>query len=313
MKANKFLSLFVIIVSFITSVKVVFAQGTSGYQPRLSEMMRNVLIEDNMPFSRSVIFVCEERSCAQTYYAIPTDRERVTMNVVVVNNDSKNKTALLVIPGSDGSDGRVSIKNFFAPKYGAMQYLYDNADIFLKSGITLIATGCPTDQIEKFGQCYDDYRKSKKYADDFMKIIALLKEKYGYEKFFLFGHSSGGISSKWLPVNLPEVFAGTINSSAMSLPAGGLASSMSNFDMKSIKIPVLNIAHEDDQCPTTPYITVKRYSQNNLVTVKGGGTSGFVCGGANRHSFEGRQRGVSRAIAKWITTGEVQSIVDNDD
>lgn len=313
MKAPRFVALFVIIATVITSVGVVFAQGTSGYQPRLAEMMRNVVIEDNMPFSRSAIFPCGERSCAQTYYAIPTDRDRVTMNIVVVNNDSKNKTALLVVPGSDGSDGRVSIKGLLAPKFGAMQYLYDNADIFLKSGITLVATGCPTDQTEKFGQCYDDYRKSSKYTDDFKKIISMLKEKYGYEKFFIFGHSSGGISSKWLPVNMPEAFAGTINSSAMSLPAGGLASSMPNFDMTTIKIPVLNIAHEDDQCPSTPYWTVKKYSQNNLVTVKGGGSSGFVCGGANRHSFEGRQRGVSRAIAKWITTGEVQAVVDSDD
>ena len=76
---------------------------------------------------------------------------------------------------------------------------------------------------------------------------------------------------------------------------------------------VLNIAHEDDQCPSTPYFIVKNYSKGNLVTVKGGGSSGFVCGGANHHSFEGRQRGVSRAIVKWVSTGEVQEIVDNDE
>ena len=104
-----------------------------------------------------------------------------------------------------------------------------------------------------------------------------------------------------------------INSSAMNRTAGALASSMLNFDMSKIKIPVLNIAHQDDLCPSTPYWIVKNYSHDNLVTVRGGGTSGFVCGGANRHSFEGRQRGVSRAIAKWITTQEVQWVVDTDD
>ena len=83
--------------------------------------------------------------------------------------------------------------------------------------------------------------------------------------------------------------------------------------MAAIKIPVLNIAHEQDECRSTPYATVKRYSRNNLVTVRGGGQTGFVCGGANRHSFEDRQRGVSRAIIKWMTTGEVQTYVDSDD
>lgn len=99
----------------------------------------------------------------------------------------------------------------------------------------------------------------------------------------------------------------------MNGTAGSLANSTLGFDMSKITIPVLNIAHEADECPSTPYFIVKKYSTNNLITVKGGGSSGDLCGGANRHSFEGRQRGVSKAIVKWITTGEVQPVVDSDD
>ena len=70
---------------------------------------------------------------------------------------------------------------------------------------------------------------------------------------------------------------------------------------------------QNDACQSTPYHTVKRYAKDNLVTVRGGGQSGHICGGANRHSFEGRQRGVSRAIMQWMTTGTVQAVVDTDD
>lgn len=299
---------------------LVFAVLNSAYgqtvdipAPKFSEFIRAGSLEDDMPRSKTVTFPCAGKKCAQTFYPIQTNRPNVTMNALLLRNDSGAKTALLIVPGTDGSEGRMFVKGPLAHRYGAMQYLYDNADVFLDAGISLVATGCPTDQIERYGQCYDDYRKSSEYADDFSRIISHLKEKHGYEKFYVFGHSSGGISTRWLSVNLSSQISGIVNSSIMNGVAGSLASSTVNFDMKKITVPVLNIAHEDDQCPSTPYHIVKNYSNGNLVTVKGGGTSGHVCGGSNHHSFEGRQRGVSKAIVRWIATQQVQTIVDSDD
>jgi pimeloyl-ACP methyl ester carboxylesterase len=198
--------------------------------------------------------------------------------------------------------------------YGkSLQYFYPHAELFKQAGIALVAMGCPTDQWEREGQCDDDYRSSKQYVDDVSKVIQLLRKQYAFKDFYIFGHSSGGISSRWLSLKMPDQLKGAINSSVMNGTAGTLARSMWSFDMAAIKIPVLNIAHEKDACPSTPYAAVKRYSRNNLVTVRGGGQTGFVCGGANHHSFEDRQRGVSRAIIKWMTTGEVQTYVDSDD
>lgn len=301
-----------LVFSVAQMLNTAIAEQVRGTPPKFSENVKNVKIEDNMPFSKTAIYACEDRTCFQTFYAIPAGRGDVTMNAVAINNDAKPKVALLIIPGSDGADGRIHIRGLLAPKFGAMQYLYDNADLFLKEGVALVATGCPTDQVHRFGDCTDDYRKSMQYANDFKRIIEVLKDKHGYEKFYVFGHSSGGISTRWLSVNMPDEFSGVINSSIMNGTAMNLASSTLGFDMTRIKAPVLNIAHEDDQCPSTPHFIVKNYSRNNLVTVKGGGSSGFVCGDKNRHSFEDRQRGVSRAIVKWITTGQVQSVVDSD-
>ena len=244
---------------------------------------------------------------------VPTQRDGVKMNIIVDYTPNDAKTALLVIGGTDGPDGRIMLRQQGAVYKGAMQYLYANRDLFEQAGIMLVATGCPTDQWASYGMCADDYRKSLTYAEDFKGVINFLKEEYKIERFFIFGHSSGGISTRWLSVNLPNEFAGVINSSIMNGTAMSLASSTLGFDMTRIKAPVLNIAHEDDQCPSTPYFIVKNYSHNNLVTVKGGGSTGFVCGGANHHSFEDRQRGVSKAVVKWMTTGQVQAIVDSDD
>lgn len=260
-----------------------------------------------------VIYYLPLLASAQIFQQIPTDRPGVTMNIVMLSPPPDSKTALLVIPGTDGAEGRIMLRGYAAPQRGALQYLYDNADLFEKEKITLVATGCPTDEWKSYGMCMDSYRKSDTYAQDFSKIIKFLKENFQFEKFYIFGHSSGGISTRWLSVKIPNQLSGIINSSIMNGTAGNLASSTLGFDMAKITIPTLNIAHEADQCPSTPYFIVKNYSKDNLITVKGGGTSGPVCGGANRHSFEGRQRGVSKAIVKWITTGEVQPVVDSDD
>lgn len=247
------------------------------------------------------------------FYAVPTDRSDVTMNIALLEPSQPVKRALLVVPGTDGSEGRIAIRNAMDVFNGKLQYLAANADVFDQAGIALVSIGCPTDQLARFAQCDDDYRSSRQYAGDVSRVMALLRSQYGFEDFWIFGHSSGGISSRWLAVNMPDQLRGAIHSSAMNRKAGNLARTMLSFDMGSIRIPMLHIAHEQDECPSTLYAPVKQYSKDNLVTVRGGGQSGHVCGGSNRHSFEGRQRGVSRAIVQWITTGKVQDLVESDE
>ena len=260
-----------------------------------------------------VTFPCFDRLCEQGFYKIPLDRSGVTMNIALLTeHKAGNRKALLVVKGGDAN---LEIKGLFTPNRGRMQFLYGNMDIFLNSNIALIDTGCPSDKLKEYNGCGDSYRKSPEYAKDFKSIIEFLGKNYGFEDFYVFGHSSGGISTKWLSVNLEGELKGAINSSVMTRSRGtdNLAYSVVGFDMGKIKIPVLNVSHKDDACLTTPYHTVKGYSNNNLVTVLGGGASGPLCEDTNHHSFEGRQRGVSRAIAKWIATGEVQAVVDSDD
>lgn len=247
------------------------------------------------------------------FHAVPTERPEVTMNIALLQPSKPATRALLVVPGTPGSEGRIVIENAMAAYSGKLQYLAAHAALFDQAGIALVAMGCPTDQWARFGQCDDDYRKSAQYVDDVAKVMAFVRSQYGIQDFWVFGHSSGGISSRWLALSMPDRLKGAIHSSAMNATAGNLARTMVHFDMKAIQIPQLHIAHEQDECPSTLYAPVKRYAQDNLVTVRGGGQSGSLCGGSNRHSFEGRQRGVSRAIVQWISTGRVQPWVETDE
>ena len=294
------------------------AQDYLTFGQRIEELIKSKdpsvkLVSKNDDGTIVITFPCNGKVCEQGFYKIPLARPNVFMNVVVLTeHEAKNKKVILVVKGGDAN---VDIKGLFTANRGGMVYLYKNEDLFLNSNISLVDTGCPTDKLLSYNNCADHYRKSAQYTNDFKSIIDFLKDKYQFQKFFIFGHSSGGISSKWLSVHLEDELSGAINSSAMTSSRGSdnLAHSVVGFDMDKIKIPVLNISHKDDKCLTTPYHTVKSYSKNNLVTVLGGGSSGPLCEDTNHHSFEGRQRGVARAIAKWVSTGEVQSIVDSDE
>ena len=103
-----------------------------------------------------------------------------------------------------------------------LNFLKNNTNLFAQAGIALVVMDCPSDE-NSVGAgntplgCSDDYRSSKKHAEDVRKILALLKEKYGITKFFIMGHSYGTISSKWLAKNLGNEIQGSIHSAAMTM------------------------------------------------------------------------------------------------
>jgi hypothetical protein len=198
-----------------------------------------------------------------------------------------------------------------------LNYLQNNTELFAQAGISLVVMDCPSDENSvapgntPLG-CNDDYRSSLRHADDLRKIMAVLKDKYGITKFYVMGHSYGTISSKWLAKNLGNEIKGSIHSAAMTHANNrnrAYGYSVESFDMGSLKAPVLNIHHGDDQCVHTPYATVVGYSKNNLITVKGGEGKGDVCGGTHLHSMGGMETPASKAVIQWIKTGQVQSQV----
>jgi hypothetical protein len=235
----------------------------------------------------------------------------VVQRAIVLKPSIPSDTALLFYRGWSGIANLKSENDWKRN----LNYLQNNTELFAQAGISLVVMDCPSDENSvapgntPLG-CNDDYRSSIKHADDVRKIMAVLKEKYGITKFFIMGHSYGTISSKWLAKNLVNEIQGSIHSAAMTHANARnrvYGYSVESFDMGALKAPVLNVHHGDDQCVHTPYSTVTAYSKNNLVTVKGGEGTGDVCGGTHLHSMGGREEVTSKAIIRWIKTGQVQS------
>jgi hypothetical protein len=266
-------------------------------------------------------FMCFTSAVAQTITPIllevQTGRETgvftkspVLQGAILLRPSIPTDTALLFYRGWSGIANIKSENDW----HRNLNFLKNNTNLFAQAGIALVVMDCPSDENSiAVGNtplgCSDDYRSSKKHADDVRKILSLLREKYGINNFFVMGHSYGAVSSKWLARNLGAEIQGSIHSAAQTVASPRMRTygySAESFDMNSLKASVLNIHHGDDQCIYTPYSTVLAYSKNNLITVKGGIPNGDVCGGGHYHSFEGREEASSKAIIQWIKTGQVQ-------
>lgn len=237
----------------------------------------------------------------------------VVQRAILLKPSIPSDTALLFYRGWSGI-ANIKTENDWKRN---LNYLQNNTDLFAQAGIALVVMDCPSDENKVTPgnmplACNDDYRSSTKHADDVRKIMNVLKEQYGITKFFVMGHSYGTISSKWLAKNLGNEIQGSVHSAAMTHANSrnrAFGYSVESFDMGALKAPVLNVHHGDDQCVHTPYSTVVAYSKNNLVTVKGGEGTGDVCGGTHLHSMGGREESTSKAVIRWIKTGQVQSNV----
>jgi len=237
----------------------------------------------------------------------------VVQRAILLKPSIPSDTALLFYRGWSGI-ANIKTENDWKRN---LNYLQNNTDLFAQAGIALVVMDCPSDENKVTPgnmplACNDDYRSSTKHADDVRKIMTVLKEQYGITKFFIMGHSYGTISSKWLAKNLGNEIQGSVHSAAMTHANSrnrAFGYSVESFDMGALKAPVLNVHHGDDQCVHTPYSTVVAYSKNNLVTVKGGEGTGDVCGGTHLHSMGGREGSTSKAVIRWIKTGQVQSNV----
>ncbi len=193
-------------------------------------------------------------------------------------------------------------------------------DVYAKAGITFVSVDCPTDEwgaevrpgVVVSGPppgCLDNYRQSPQHADDVRQVMQVLRQEHGIRHFYIYGHSFGTISSRWLAKHLDKEIAGAIHSASINGPNLRAGYSVSGFNYASLTAPQLHIHHENDACRSNPYAAVKAYAGDKLVTVRGGLAQGDPCGGGHLHSFEGRDAEVAQVIADWVLRRKLDPVV----
>jgi hypothetical protein len=257
---------------------------------------------------------------AQTDVLIEIDRGRsegfftkspVFQRAILSKPATPTDTALLFFRGYPGI---ARIQSVTDKQRNLLPFMRVNQQLLQDEGIALVIVDCPTDQWGAPGPhpsaCLDGYRSSKEHADDVRSVIAKLKDEHGLTKIYVFGHSFGTISSRWLARHLGNEITGSIHSAAINTTnpkANGY--SLAGFPYNTIAAPVLHVHNENDACRGTPYSVVKEYAGDNLVTVRGGTPEGDPCGGTHLHSYLGREEVVVRSIITWIKTRKVERLV----
>jgi len=267
-----------------------------------------------------VALYCISIAHAQTDVLIEIDRGRtegiftkspVFQRAILSKPATPTETAVLFFRGYPGI---ARIQSVADKQRNLLPFMRLNQRIFLEEGIALVIVDCPTDQWGAPGadptSCFDGYRSSKEHVDDVRSVIARLRDEHGISKIYIFGHSFGTISSRWLAMNLGNEINGSIHSASMNgRNPRGYANSLSRFSYDTIAAPILHVHNENDACPHTPYSTVKEYAGENLVTVRGGVPEGDPCGATHLHSYRGREELVVRSILSWIKTRKVDRLI----
>ncbi len=263
---------------------------------------------------------CTALAHAQTDVLIEIDRGRteglftptpVVQRAILSRPPAPTDTAVLFFRGYPGI---ARIQSVADKQRNLLPFMRMNQHLFRDEGIALVIVDCPTDQWGAPGphptRCFDGYRSSREHADDVRSVIARLRDEHGLSKIYVFGHSLGTISSRWLARHLGNEISGSIHSAAINVSnpnANGY--SLFGFAYDTIPAPALHVHHENDACRATPYATVKGYAGENLVTVRGGVPEGDPCGGTHLHSYRGREEIVVRSIITWIKTGKVDRLI----
>ncbi len=267
-----------------------------------------------------LVFYCFAVAGAQADILVETTTARIdpTTKVPAKMRAILNKPAAAtdtVVLFFRGVPGYAKIQSVADKQRNLIPLVRTMESLLLAEGIAFAVMDCPTDQWGEYGgmsatNCLDNYRSSKTHAEDVRGIIERFRQDHGLKRIYLFGHSMGTLSSRWLAVHLGAEIAGSIHSAAVNVPnQSGHYSSARNIPYSEIRTPILHVHNEKDACRGTPYSVVKSYARDHLVTVHGGVAEGNPCGTGHFHSYQGIEDVVARAIVGWIRTGKAAATI----
>jgi dienelactone hydrolase len=130
-------------------------------------------------------------------------------------------------------------------------------------------------------------------------VIQDLRKRHGASKLYLAGTGAGCISALYAAKDQDREVGGLIL-------AGAGMNRLDEFDFSGLKVPVLVIHHVEDGCDSAPAIEAGELARKHrfaFVPVAGGDPDNGrnLCNMLTRHGFRGSEKGVSGAMAEWVS------------
>jgi predicted alpha/beta-hydrolase family hydrolase len=239
-------------------------------------------------------------SVAQELVTLST-RESVTQSFFLLAPVKPHAIAILFPGGpgfirlrSEGGEVRFSPNNF----------LVRSREHFVASSVAVAIVDAPSDM--HVDGMHNSFRKSEFHLADIRRVAVDLRARFPGVPLFVIGTSMGTVSAAHVGHALGAEVAGIVLTASVFLASGRRSrhgdSNLSEFDLASIKAPVLLAHHRDDGCVTTPYSEASlRAEKLPLISVRGGDSPrSKPCAALSPHGFLGKERETVDAIVSWM-------------
>ncbi len=229
---------------------------------------------------------------------IPT-RPGVTQSFFITGTGGGKPQAVAIV--YTGGYGTLNLRmEGGQPKFGANNFLVRTRNDFIRNGVLPVLVDVPSDQRTGVS---DEYRFSDKQIADTRAVLAEIRKRAPELPIFIVTTSRSTLSGAHLARSLgPDEVAGVMLSSSISVSVGPGAYSLSAFNFKSVKVPLLIVHHREDTCRATPYGPMARAARDfALVSVKGGKPpESDPCEPFAAHGFYGKEAETVDAITAWM-------------
>jgi len=230
---------------------------------------------------------------------IPT-RPGVTQRMIVIAPPSP-KAAVVLIAGGHGG---LQIFPNGSLKWGDGNFVVRTRQLFADQGLMVAVVDAPSDR--QSPPYLGGFRQKPEHAEDIKAVIAWMREQ-SKAPVWLVGTSRGTQSAAFVATQLsgPEGPDGIVLSSTILTDDKGRP--VPAMPLRRIQIPVLVVHHEQDGCALCDFSSVPALMEKlvnsprkELLSFKGGRSSGDPCEAMAYHGFNGIEQDVVRRTAAWI-------------
>jgi len=226
-------------------------------------------------------------------------RVRLGTSVEFLVDEPKNAFASVVL--FEGGGGTPDLES-----PGGRGFINSSRDQFAKNGLAFSLLDAPSDQMDFKGGMHPRFRISEEHVQDIDAVVAWMKKKTKLPVWVV-GVSLGTYSAAFYSTRDNKDIAGVVLlSSSTRPPVGGRG--ILDLNLDRIQVPLLAVAHNDDDCPGTPpggAIEIARAATSSpnakVKSFTGGENAGRnPCFPETPHTFYGIEEEVISAIAKFI-------------
>jgi len=247
-------------------------------------------------------------SATSTSLVTLNTRPGVTQKFVLIKPDQPVASVILFTGGngilnlSQAADGSPAVNNG--------NFLVRTRQDYVNHGFMVAVVDVPSSHPNGIGL----FRGSAEHAQDIAAVVAYMRRQVNLP-VWLVGTSAGSQSAANNAVRLTQGIGGLVLTSSVTVTSN-VSPGVLSMNLESIHVPVFVMAHEQDQCGSTPPADAQRIVDRltgapaKLLTMLAGGLPPISgpCDAMSQHGFYGIETQAVDAIVAFIEANSPHSI-----